>query len=495
LSGAATKVYDASIAAPAGSLVLSGAGAIDGDAVILSAAGATYDTRNVSAGKAVTANGISVTASNGAATVYGYQLSSSTASANIGEITPATLTYSANAAGRERGDPNPAFSGVVTGFVGGETLATATTGTLAFNSPANQATLEGQYAISGGGLIANNGNYVFVQAPPNASALTVTAPVNFSWVATTGGAWESGTNWNKGFAPVNGAVVTIPDLPGSATITYSGGTTNVKTVNSFEGLTIAAGTLNLGAGPADVSTFRAGAPLTLSGGTLGGLGTLNVLSSLNLNGGMLTGGLTIAANVDNASGTVMPGSSPGALTISGNYVQGPGGTLLVEIGGTAPASQYDQLVVNGNATLGGTLQVTLVNGFVPLGGETFTVVRASGSVSGAFAGTSYPASPPFSAAYLPSSVLISAAPLLPPGAIESTSQILVALTDQNQNTLVASQVTGVPVEVQDSQQQELLQALQRKPMCNASSSGGGGGSGSAGPVGRGGFRCYTRGCF
>jgi hypothetical protein len=82
---------------------------------------------------------------------------------------------------------------------------------------------------------------------------------------------------------------------------------------------------------------------------------------------------------------------------------------------------------------------------------------------------------------------------LPPGAIESTSQILVALTDQNQNTLVASQVTGLPVEGQDSQQQELLQALQRKPMCNASSSGGG--SGSAGPVGRGGFRCYTRGCF
>jgi hypothetical protein len=32
---------------------------------------------------------------------------------------------------------------------------------------------EGQYAINGSGLSANNGNYMFVQAPSNATALTV----------------------------------------------------------------------------------------------------------------------------------------------------------------------------------------------------------------------------------------------------------------------------------------------------------------------------------
>ncbi len=34
----------------------------------------------------------------------------------------------------------------------------------------------GRYAINGSGLTANNGNYVFVQASGNATALTITAP-------------------------------------------------------------------------------------------------------------------------------------------------------------------------------------------------------------------------------------------------------------------------------------------------------------------------------
>ncbi len=227
-------------------------------------------------------------------------------------------------------------------------------------------------------------------------------------------------------------------------------------------------------------------------GTLTGAGTLN-LTSLNLNGGNLTGNLLITANVSNQGGTVTPGASPGALTINGNYVQSPGGTLVVEIGGTTGGSQYDQLIVNGNATLGGTLSVTLINGFVPTGGETFTVVQSSGAVSGTFASTNFPASPSFTAAYLPASVqLLASIPVPPPpaGAIESASQVLVALTDQNQNTLVASQLTGLPVEVLEQQQER--EGKQKKPMCNASSSSGGGGGGLSGGSSP---RCNTRGCF
>ena len=91
-------------------------------------------------------------------------------------VTPATLTYLANAASRASGTPNPAFTGAVTGFVNGETLATATTGALAFNSLADNASPAGSYAITGAGL--NAANYVFVQAASNATALTVTASNN-----------------------------------------------------------------------------------------------------------------------------------------------------------------------------------------------------------------------------------------------------------------------------------------------------------------------------
>jgi hypothetical protein len=482
------KVYDATTRATLDTGSAAVSGVLGGDAVTLNSGSATgaFADSNAGAGKPVAAAGFAIAG----ADAGNYSLAQP--SGFTASIAPATLTYAANAAGRERGDPNPAFTGSVTGFVGGETLATATGGTLVFTSPANQASVEGKYAIDGGGLTANNGNYVFVQAPSNATALTVTAPVNFSWIAGTGGAWETGSNWNKGFAPVNGAVVTIPDVGAAGvteTVTFSGGTVSVRSVTSLEALTVAAGTLSLGTSSADVSSIPV---VNLNGGTLSGAGTLN-LASLNLSGGSLTGSLFITANVSNQGGTVTPGASPGALTINGNYAQGPGGTLVVEIGGTIAGSQYDQLIVNGNATLDGNLSVTLVDGFVPAGGETFTVVQSSGSVSGAFANTSFPASPTFNATYLSASVLVSAStvPVLPPTVVESTSQLVVAITDQNQNTLVASQFAAPQLDEHEDKEER---DLKKKPLCNASS-GAGGGGGGFGRGGASGGRCNTRGCF
>ncbi len=97
-------------------------------------------------------------------------------------ITPATLTYSAQPASREYGLPNPSFNGTVTGFRNNETLATATSGTLDFTSPAATGSDVGAYRIDGGGLSANLGNYVFVQAPGNASAFSIT-PAMLTYLA------------------------------------------------------------------------------------------------------------------------------------------------------------------------------------------------------------------------------------------------------------------------------------------------------------------------
>lgn len=88
-------------------------------------------------------------------------------------INPAPLQYVANGATRLYGAANPAFTGSVTGFVGGDTLANATTGTLAFSSLADAASNVGAYAVNGSGLTANKGNYVFTQALSNATALTI----------------------------------------------------------------------------------------------------------------------------------------------------------------------------------------------------------------------------------------------------------------------------------------------------------------------------------
>lgn len=87
-------------------------------------------------------------------------------------VTPATLTYVANPATRTQEQPNPAFSGNVTGLRNEDSLAGSTTGTLVWTTPATQVSAPGSYAINGGGLTATN--YVFVQAEGNSTALTVT---------------------------------------------------------------------------------------------------------------------------------------------------------------------------------------------------------------------------------------------------------------------------------------------------------------------------------
>jgi alpha-L-rhamnosidase len=87
-------------------------------------------------------------------------------------INPAALTYAASASSQLYGSANTVFSGSVTGFVNGDTLSSATTGTLAFNSSTTAASPVGTYAVTGSGLSANN--YTFAQAPGNATALTIT---------------------------------------------------------------------------------------------------------------------------------------------------------------------------------------------------------------------------------------------------------------------------------------------------------------------------------
>ncbi|HEU4735746.1 MAG TPA: autotransporter outer membrane beta-barrel domain-containing protein, partial [Solirubrobacterales bacterium] len=54
--------------------------------------------------------------------------------------------------------------------------------------------------------------------------------------------------------------------------------------------------------------------------------------------------------------------SPGTLTVSGNYTQGAGGRLEIEIGGTG-AGQFDRLAVSGNATLGGSLDLQPIGNY------------------------------------------------------------------------------------------------------------------------------------
>jgi filamentous hemagglutinin family protein len=97
------------------------------------------------------------------------------------KINKATLTYVSTPNTMIAGT-TPNLTGSVTGFVGGDGLASATTGGLLWNT-AGVTTQPGTYDIMGSGLAALN--YGFVQAPINETALTVQAGSPSSALRTT----------------------------------------------------------------------------------------------------------------------------------------------------------------------------------------------------------------------------------------------------------------------------------------------------------------------
>ena len=103
-------------------------------------------------------------------------------------------------------------------------------------------------------------------------------------------------------------------------------------------------------------------------GTLGGTGTI--------------GSATDAVNVTVLSGTLGPGASTGTLTLNGNYSQDANSKLAIEIGGNLGSGIFDVANISGTASLAGVLDVSILGSPTLNIGDTYTVLSASGGVSG-----------------------------------------------------------------------------------------------------------------
>lgn len=88
-------------------------------------------------------------------------------------------------------------------------------------------------------------------------------------------------------------------------------------------------------------------------------------------GGGVGGSGSIDGDVLNAGGLLSPGNSPGTLAISGNYTQSSVGKLRMEIGGLEGGIGHDQLIVDGLASLAGSLEIVLLPSFEPARGNSF----------------------------------------------------------------------------------------------------------------------------
>ncbi len=169
--------------------------------------------------------------------------------------------------------------------------------------------------------------------------------------------------------------------------------------------------------------------LTLDfGANLTGFGEVNtpdVLAKPLINNGHITGDsvsqpITLPGYVkgvgtfDNVlfTGTFSPGLSPTQMSV-GSVAFASTNTLVMEIGGSNPGSGYDRLVGDGTIALDGVLKIDLINGFVPLLGQSFDIVTAD-SVTGGFEmilGKQYAPGRSWVLTYFPDGVSLTAARL------------------------------------------------------------------------------------
>lgn len=108
----------------------------------------------------------------------------------------------------------------------------------------------------------------------------------------------------------------------------------------------------------------------------------------------LSGYVKGVGTLDNVviTGTDAPGFSP-SMVVRGSVSYH--GTLEIELGGTSPGTDFDQIVHllgAGTAELGGALEVRLIDGFAPSVGDTFEIITAV-SVLNMFASEDFAAAP------------------------------------------------------------------------------------------------------
>ena len=111
---------------------------------------------------------------------------------------------------------------------------------------------------------------------------------------------------------------------------------------------------------------------------------VTVVGTVDFNGLVSGPGDFFGPGTAHFNGGLAPGASPAEVSFEGSLALADANTLFIEIGGITPGSQYDRLTIAGNASLDGILNVSLINGFTPTGGQQFTILTAGSIVNNGF---------------------------------------------------------------------------------------------------------------
>ncbi len=334
------KVYDGSTAATVG---LASTGVVAGDNLSFASIGATFADRNAGLGKAVAVTGISA----GGADVANYSLLN-TSAATFADITKAHLTVTANDQTRAYGQANPVLTTTLSGFVGGETLATSGVSGAALASTAAAATSAvGSLPItaSAGTLAATN--YDFSRLVDG--MLTITpALISFNPISL------SGTRVYDGTVNVAASIFTLGGLVNNEQLTLSGvGTVANKNVGVNKAVSL--GTLALGNGGSAAA------------------GSLGLASNYSFTGGTFTATITpapLALAGISAAGKVYDGSTTASLVGTARVTPLAGDAVTVA--GSAAGSFANKNV--------GTAKAVTVSGYALAGADAanYSLVQPAG---------------------------------------------------------------------------------------------------------------------
>jgi len=375
LTGTSNKTYDATTDATLapGNFVLSGF--VSTDSASVTKTTGTYASKNVGSGILVSTTLAATDFSPvGSTNLSNYTLPTS-ASGNIGNITPATLSLSGLTASNKVYDATTAaaVSGTLGGVLGTD-VVTLSRGS--FNDK-NVGTAKPVTVTSLGLTGANAGNYVLSGATTTTADITV-RPLS-TWIGGAAGDWSIPANWD---ALPDLSNVTAVSVPAGMTVIYdaAAGDTNLGTLTA-DGLTIAGGSLSIGNGLTVNSSFSqtggtlsfgssAGASITQASGNLN-LPAFTVPSlSLNAPAGAITQSGPILATVLNTqsqTGTTLnnTGNRVGSFAATNS---GSGNVALTNTGA---------LTITGISNIGGNVVIDNTGAVTTVG----VVSAPSGSVS------------------------------------------------------------------------------------------------------------------
>jgi hypothetical protein len=228
------------------------------------------------------------------------------------------------------------------------------------NPPDGTWQLNEARAMSVDGWVAGTGMFTPTSGPPPYVRHWVTqVGLGGYWTdAVTGsldGTWGRGPQWSTGTPAMQVGEATF-----SANAAY---TVDLDRNESTRSIAFLAGTVTL----------------NTNGNTLASQSGLSIANGATVefvNGGAAT----FIGDIANG-GILSFGNSANMLTIQGNYTQTATGSLQIDV---SSGASFDQLQISGTITLGGTLQVSFLDGYIPAAGTMFDILNWSGVRTGRF---------------------------------------------------------------------------------------------------------------